>query len=79
MAILPADEDYARSVLSIFHARKIRPRQTLKAGQVRSDFLTKNFGRETDYEAGLKYAIDRDWLRIELNMIRLTEAGCSEQ
>jgi hypothetical protein len=76
---LPADEDYAKSVLSIFHAKQIRPGQTLRAGQVKIEFLIKNMGTQTDYEAGLDYAIDRSWLRLDLNMIRLTNTGFAEQ
>lgn len=79
MATLPADEDYAKSVLSIFRAKHIRAGQTLRSGQVRIEFLIKNMGRQTDYEAGLEYAIDRSWLRLDLNMIRLTDAGFAEQ
>ncbi|WP_158814860.1 hypothetical protein [Methylocapsa sp. S129] len=79
MATLPADEDYAKSVLSIFHANQIRPGETLRAGQVKIEFLTRNMGRQPDYEAGLDYAIDRHWLRLDLNMIRLTDSGFAEQ
>jgi hypothetical protein len=79
VATLPADEDYAKSVLSIFHAKQIRAGQTLRSGQVRIEFLAKNMGRQTDYEAALEYAIDRSWLRLDLNMIRLTDAGFAEQ
>jgi hypothetical protein len=79
VAILPADEDYAKSVLSIFRTKQIRPGQTLRAGQVKIEFLTKNMGRQPDYEAALEYAIDRRWLRLDLNMIRLTDAGFAEQ
>ena len=79
MSILPADEDYAKSVLSIFHAKQIRPGQTLRADFVETEFLIQNMGRQPDYEAGLDYAIDRHWLRLDLNMIRLTDSGFAEQ
>jgi len=78
MATLPADEDYAKSVLAIFHAKHLRQGQTLRADQVNGEFLANNMGRQFDYEAGLAYALERHWLRLDLNRIRLTEAGHAE-
>ncbi|MGO8797619.1 MAG: hypothetical protein ACLQE9_11200 [Roseiarcus sp.] len=78
MTTLPADEDYAKAILAIFQARGVRPRQTLNAEQVESEFVARHMGRRPDYEAGLDYAMDRHWLTLELNAIRLTEAGRDE-
>ena len=78
MATLPADEDYAKSVLSIFSAKHVRQGQTLRAEQVNNEFLANNMGRQFDYEAGLAYALERHWLRLDLDRIRLTEAGDAE-
>jgi hypothetical protein len=78
MAILPADEDYAKAVLTIFRARDVRAGQSLRARQVSADFLAGNMGRAADYEAALRYAADQGWLTIELEMIRLTKAGFAE-
>jgi hypothetical protein len=44
MTSLPADADNARAVLSIFQARRIRTRQSLRLGEVRAAFLLKNTG-----------------------------------
>jgi hypothetical protein len=78
MATLPADEDYAKAVLTIFRTRDVRPGQSLRARQVSAEFLAGNMGRAADYEAALRYAAERGWLTIELEMIRLTKAGFAE-
>ena len=78
MARLPADEDYARALLSIFLARKLRPRQTLRLSEVKAAFLIQNMGRLADFEAALQYATSRGWLALALDMIRLTPPGADE-
>ncbi len=78
MATLPADEDYAKAVLTIFRARDVRAGQSLRASQVNSEFLAKNMGRAADYEAALSYCTDQGWLTLELDRIRLTKAGFAE-
>ena len=75
MVTLPADEDYAMAMLSIFSEKGVRAGQTLKADQVGVEFARRNMGRPADYEAALHYAAYRGWLRLELGRIRLTEAG----
>jgi hypothetical protein len=78
MTTLPADEDYAKAMLTIFSARGVRAGQSLKANQVGLEFESRNMGRPADYEAALSYAADRGWLRVELGRLRLTEAGSAE-
>src|SRR5271165_405321 len=39
MASLPADEDYARSVLAIFGLKNVRPRGSLAVSDVKAAFL----------------------------------------
>ena len=78
MTTLPADEDYAMAMLTIFRARDLRPGQSLRAGEVIADFLAGNMGRAADYEAALKYSAEQGWLTIELERIRLTKAGFAE-
>jgi hypothetical protein len=75
---LPANEDYAKAILSIFSAKHIRPGQALRAEQVSGEFLAGGMGRTAEYEDALKYAIGQDWLRAQLNMIRLTDAGFAQ-
>jgi hypothetical protein len=77
--VLPADEDYAMSVLSIFRSARIGPHQSLDAKRVENEFLVNNMGWQADYQAGLDLAVNRKWLKIELNTIRLTEKGFDEQ
>lgn len=78
MTSLPADEDYARAVLSIFKARRMRARQSLRLGEVRTAFLRKNMGRLADFEAALQFATSRGWLALALDMLRLTPPGDDE-
>ncbi|MBV8471780.1 MAG: hypothetical protein JO107_05160 [Hyphomicrobiales bacterium] len=78
MVTLPADEDYAKAMLSIFIDKGVRAGQTLKADQVGVEFAKRNMGRPADYQAALHYAAFRGWLRLELGRLRLTEQGCAE-
>jgi hypothetical protein len=78
MARLPADEDYARALLSIFEARKIRARQTIRLSEAKAAFLRQNMGRLSDFEAALQYATSRGWVALALDMIRLTAPGAEE-
>ncbi len=78
MATLPADEDYAKAILTIFRSKDVRAGQSLRASQVSGEFLARNMGRAADYEAGLQYSADQGWLTLELEMIRLTKPGYAE-
>jgi hypothetical protein len=78
MASLPADEDYARSVLAIFGARRVRPRESLAAGDVKAAFLVQNMGSPADFEAALQHAASEGWLMRSLDRIRLTTLGADE-
>ena len=78
MARLPADEDYARALLSIFRAKKLHVRQTLGLSEARAQFLVQNMGRVSDFEAALDYAVSRGWLAPALDRIRLTGPGAEE-
>jgi hypothetical protein len=78
MPTLPADEDYARALLSIFAARHLLPMQSLRRDDVQATFLTWNMGREADFDAALEYAIIRGWLWAGFGSIRLTGPGDEE-
>ena len=78
MATLPADEDYARSVLTIFRGRRVQAKQSLKSTQVKADFLSHNLGRAPDYDAAVEYALEQGWITLQLGLIWLTEAGFAE-
>ena len=78
MATLPADEDYARSVLTIFRGRRVQAKQSLKSTQVKAEFLSHNLGRAPDYDAAVEYALEQGWITLQLGVIRLTEAGFAE-
>jgi hypothetical protein len=78
MATLPADWDYAKALLSIFDAARVRPGQSLRAGDVAVTFRDRNMGREHDYSAALAYSLDLGWLSSEWGRLRLTKAGFEE-
>jgi hypothetical protein len=78
MTTLPADEDYARALLTIFDTEKVRPGQSLRAASLSVEFSARGMGRTADYEAALTYALDQGWLTLEFGMARLTKAGFAE-
>jgi hypothetical protein len=78
MASLPADEDYARSVLAIFGARGVRPQESLAVSDVKAAFLLQNMGSPADLEAALQHAASEGWLMRSLDRIRLTTLGAEE-
>ena len=78
MPTLPADEDYARAVLSIFQARGVPPRQSLRVGEVKAAFLSHNMGRAADFDAAVDYAASQGWLSVAFGSIRLTPPGDEE-
>ena len=65
MPRLPADEDYARALLSIFSASGLRPLQSLGLDEVRAMFLDRNMGREFDFDAALDGAQVVMMLRLQ--------------
>ena len=76
--MLPADEDYARALMALFAAAGTRPGESLPAGRIGHDFVERNFGRAADYEAALAHAVERGWVKIALDRLRLTPAGFDE-
>ena len=78
MAILPADEDYARAVLTIFRGSRVQAKQSLKSSHVKAEFLSHNLGRAFDYDAAVEYALEQGWVTLQLGAIRLTEVGFAE-
>ena len=78
MASLPADEDYARSVLAIFGLKNVRARESLPLGDIEAAFLVQNMGRPADCEAALLYATSQGWLARALDRVRLTTLGAEE-
>ena len=78
MAVLPADEDYAKGLLTIFSAHALRPGQSLRASDVSREFRLRNLGRDYDFHAALAYSEDRGWLRRESDWLRLTGGGYAE-
>lgn len=75
---LPANEDYAKAILSIFSASRIGPGQTLSEKRVSEIFQAQRMGRPVDYQDALQYALERKWLILQLGMVRLTAMGFSQ-
>jgi hypothetical protein len=78
MASLPADEDYARSVLAIFSVKNVRPQESLGRGDVEAEFVAQNMGSRPDFEAALAYAASEGWVACTLDRVRLTTKGAEE-
>ena len=78
MTMLPADEDYAMGLLTIFSARHVRPGESLRAEEVANEFVSRNLGRPFDYDAAVAYSRARGWLRCELGWLRLTGGGYAQ-
>ena len=78
MQVLPADEDYAMGLLTIFTAHAVRPGQSLLASEVSREFRLRNLGRDDDYHAAVAYSETRGWLRRELDWLRLTGGGFAQ-
>ena len=76
--MLPADEDYAKGLLTIFSAHEVRPGQSLRASEVSREFESRNLGRPFDYQAAVAYSETRGWIRRELGYLRLTGGGYAE-
>ena len=78
MATLPADEDYARAMLTLFAARDARAGESLPLEELRRAFVRANFGRLADCEAALAYAETKGWVSRQLGRVRLAAAGYAE-
>ena len=78
MPTLPADEDYARALLTIFSERGLQAQQSLRLDDAKAAFLARNMGRAFDFDAALEYAILRGWLWTGFGSVRLTRTGDDE-
>ena len=78
MTTLPADEDYARAILTLFAARKARVGESMPIDEVRRAFVAANLGRPADCGAALAYAEAKGWVRTQFDRIRLAAAGYAE-
>ena len=78
MRTLPADEDYARALMTIFAAHGVRAGQSLADAALGRVFGERNYGDHSDYRAALDYALDCGWLTLTFERFRLTPAGFNE-
>ncbi len=78
MTTLPADEDYAKGLLTIFSAHAVRPGQSLRESEVSREFRLRNLGRDFDYRAAVAYSETQGWIRRESDWLRLTRGGFAE-
>jgi hypothetical protein len=75
---LPADEDYARSVLAIFGLKNVQALESLALREVEAAFLEENMGTRAEFEAALLHATSQGWLTRALDRLRLTTLGAEE-
>ena len=78
MTTLPADEDYARAMLTLFCEKQMSARQSLQFEKVKAEFFHHNFGKSPEYDAAVAYASVRGWITLEWGQIRLTRMGFEE-
>ncbi len=78
MRTLPADEDYARALMTIFAAEGARAGQSLADAALGRAFGERNYGDRSDYRAALDYAVAYGWLTPAFDRIRLTPTGFEE-
>ena len=78
MRTLPADEDYARALMTIFAAEGARVGQSLSEAALGRAFGERNYGDHSDYRAALDHAVACGWVAPALNRVRLTVAGFEE-
>jgi hypothetical protein len=74
MASVPTSEESAKLILEIFKRHNVKAGQILMAGALNIEFL-KGGSTAAEYEGGMKFALEKKWIEIEPNMIRLTQDG----
>ncbi len=74
MANLPTPEESARLILAIYRYNNVRAGSFLEAGALNSQFIDID-GSAADYEAGVKFAVERGWIKVEPSVVRLNASG----
>jgi len=63
MTTSPTPEQSARAILGIFRSQKCIAGDLVSFGFIKARFL-ESHGSEADYDAGLLYAEDSDWVEV---------------
>ena len=63
MTTSPTPEQSARAILGIFRSQKCIAGDPLRISLIKAQFL-ENHGSEAEYDAGLLYAEDSDWVEV---------------
>jgi hypothetical protein len=74
MAALRTSEECAKSLLAVFRVFNARAGQALPAGQLETAFHSEG-GGGADYQAAVLCAVERRWIKIDYDAVRLTEDG----
>jgi hypothetical protein len=84
MTTSPTPEQSARAILGIFKSKNCIAGDPVSIGVIKAQFL-KSHGSEADYDAGLLYAQDSDWVEVTPapdtqphDMLTLTVDGCAQ-
>jgi hypothetical protein len=74
MIKLPSPEESARLILAIYRHNNVPTGRVLESRALNSQFIDLD-GSSADYEAGLRFAAERGWIKIEPNVVRLNAPG----
>ena len=70
-------EESARIILAVFKAKRARANDVLLLGTVDRIFLNRRDARPSDFTAGLRHAVDMEWVELtgQGRELRLTQSG----
>lgn len=78
MTTTPSPEESARRILAVFKEAAVRPGTIMTQGVFIAPFSEPPWNA-SDFEQGLKYAIEREWIEpARSHGVRLTPAGFAE-
>jgi len=78
MADIPYTDESARAILEYFARHHLRGGDKTPGRALEQQFFENPKFRRDDFEAGLSYAIEKQWLRQEGECFVLTESGFGE-
>ena len=77
MAKILTPEESARSILAMFQASGAKANEVLMLGTVDRIFLNRRDARPSDFNLGLRHAVDVGWVELtgQGRQLRLTQSG----
>jgi hypothetical protein len=78
MADIPSSEESARTILEYFAQRRLRGGADVPRWALEQQFFENPKYRPDNFEAGISYAIEKQWLIQKREFFVLTETGFRE-